>query len=71
MPRKTQAQKEEERLDQQIESAWYRLCSGVQVSIMDIPKIFRECREALTAGMSIDGAIIHVAEKYRQNSRVA
>lgn len=49
-------------LDKQIERAWYRQADGVQVSILDIPKIFADCRKAViedghTIAYAIDCAI--------------
>ena len=33
-----------------VEQAYYRTCSGVQVNILDIPKIFAEGRRIVEAG---------------------
>lgn len=55
------------KLDKEIEQAWYRLASGVQVNIMDIPKITREVKDAVLAGASVDDATIAAREKYRLN----
>ena len=70
MARKTAEQKESERIDNAIEAAWYKHCSGVQVNIMDIGKIFKECRAALPR-MTIEDAVKAAAAKYSQNARAA
>lgn len=59
--------KEEKKLDRDIELAWYRLAYGVQVNIMDIPTIFRECRVAVGAGRNLDEVIQECITRYRQN----
>jgi hypothetical protein len=52
-------------LDKQIEAAYYRLCDRVQVSIMDIPKIFRDVKSELAAGTDMDSAILSVVKHYQ------
>jgi hypothetical protein len=54
-------------LDNQIEKAYYRQGHGVQISIMDIGKIFSECRAAVLAGGDLDAAIGTAIAKYRKN----
>lgn len=54
-------------IDQEIERQWYAQASGVQVPIMDIPKIFADCRKAHTEGVSIEDAVKAAAAKYRVN----
>lgn len=55
-------------LDKQIEQAWYRLASGVQVSILDIPKIFKYVREQVQFGQPLDGAITMAVARFGQNT---
>ncbi len=57
----------EKKLDKEIEQAWYRLAEGVQVSVMDIPRIFRDVKLEMAAGMSVDEAVVTVREQYRKN----
>jgi hypothetical protein len=53
--------------DSAIEQAWYRLASGIQVNMMDIPKIFKECREAMQSGQSVEDVVKAAIAKYRLN----
>lgn len=53
--------------DNLIEQTWYRLASGVQVNIMDIPAIFRECAAAMQTGASCDDAVTAAIAKHRKN----
>ena len=54
MPRMTKEQKAEKLLDKQIEKVYYATCSGVQVNIMDIPKIFRYGRQLIAEGKNLE-----------------
>ncbi len=64
--RRPRAARGEKALDKQIESAYYRVASGVQVSIMDIPKIFRDAKAELTGGRTdIDNVLIEVVKRYQ------
>lgn len=49
--------KEEKALDKAIEQAYYRLAQGKQIGIMDIPKVFKDCRLAITQGATLDQAM--------------
>jgi len=42
-------------IDKRIEAAYYATCSGVQINIMDIGKVFAEGRRALAEGADEDG----------------
>lgn len=56
----------EKALDKQIEAAYYRVASGVQVSIMDIPAIFRDAKAMLAGGRTdIDQVLIEVVKRYQ------
>lgn len=55
----------EKKLDQRIADAWHRLMSGVQVPILDIPRIFRDVKLEIAAGMSVEEAVMRVGERYR------
>lgn len=59
-------QSAEKALDKSIEAAYYRLASQVQVSIMDIPEIFRDVKLELAGGVDMDSAVISVVRKYQQ-----
>lgn len=56
-------------IDKQIEEAWYRLSSGVPVSVLDISKIFSESRADIEAGKSVDEAVTAARDKYRQDTQ--
>lgn len=59
--------KSEKQLDKDIERAWYRLASGVQVNIMNIGKVFADARAAMLTGATLDDAVTAAREKYREN----
>jgi hypothetical protein len=61
------ARKKTDELDKQIEKAWYRLASGVQVNIMDIPAIFRAVRSAVEVGADLDTAVQAAIVVFRKN----
>jgi hypothetical protein len=52
-------------VDRLIERAWYRHANGIPVSVMDIPKIFREARALMAAGQSADAAVLALIPVYR------
>jgi len=56
----------ERALDKQIEASYYRHAQGVQVSVMDIPKIFRDIKLELAGGVDIDTATRTVVSHYRK-----
>lgn len=58
------AKKKADKQDDLIAEAWYRLAFGVQVDIMDIPKIFRDVKLELAAGTQLDEAIKQAIQKY-------
>ena len=56
-------------LDDLIEQAYCRLnrIESIQVNIMDIPKIYADCTEAVKAGTDLDEAMKVAVAKYRLN----
>lgn len=54
-------------LDKQIERIYYETCSGVQIPIMAISKIFEAGRKAASEGLDIKQAILDAVEKVRVN----
>ncbi len=57
----------EKAIDAAISSAWHRLMSGVQVPIMDIPRIFRDIKLEMAGGVPLDQAVLSVGSRYRVN----
>lgn len=51
-------------LDAAIEQEYYRQGHGVQVSIMDIPKIYTDCRAAVGRGEALADAMRAAVDKY-------
>lgn len=57
-------------IDVRIERAYGSACQGVQINILDIPKVFDEGRRALAAGAddaALEEAIKAFVAKIRQN----
>ena len=54
-------------LDDAIGHAWQHLMSGVQVPIMDIPRIFRDIKLEIAAGADLLTAVQVVGTRYRVN----
>lgn len=54
-------------IDRAISEAWRRLMSGVQVPILDIPRIFRGIKLEMAAGAPLDQAVLAVGSRYRVN----
>ncbi len=59
--------KKEKEIDALIERTYYRHGSGVQINILDIPKVFRMGREALASGRNLDDAIKEAIAQLRVN----
>lgn len=64
---KSRKQQAAEKIDNLIEAEYYKQASGVQVSVMDIGKIFAECRADLLAGKTMENAVKSAIAKYRKN----
>lgn len=62
--RKTKAEKA---LDTQIERIYYANCSGIQINMLDIPKVFAAGRAAALAGTDITAAIVTTVAAIRVN----
>ena len=54
-------------IDSMIGAAWARFMSGVQVSIMEIPKIFRDIKLEMSGGATLEDAVRNVGNRYRVN----
>lgn len=67
---KNMTKSEEKKIDKKVESIFYKRCSGIQVSIMDIGKIFRVGKAAALAGLSdeqIGNEIFTFVQTIRKN----
>lgn len=56
--------------DKRVEAAYYATCNGVQINMMDIPKVFKIGRQAVAAGCddeSLKLTIIAYVETIRCN----
>lgn len=61
------ARSKTDKLDREIEQAWRRLASGVQVDIMRIGDIFEDVRKSIAGGAVLDAAVKMAIAKYREN----
>lgn len=59
--------KAERALDAEINRLYCENCSGIQVSILDIPSIFDEARKAKAEGRDMKEAIVSFVQKIRKN----
>ena len=58
----------DKKLDKLINQAWGMYASGIQVSIMDMGKIFAEIKTLISPGRSLEDIIVNVVvPKYRKN----
>lgn len=55
--RRTNHSRRVDAIDKLIERVYYQTCSGIPISVMDIPKVFAEGRRALAAGEDLTKAI--------------
>lgn len=59
--------KEEKALDREIDKLYRENCSGIQIDIFDIPKVFAEARKAKAEGRDMKGAIVSFVNSIRKN----
>lgn len=59
--------KNDNAIDTMIGAAWARFMSGVQVSVMEIPKIFRDIKLEMAGGATLEDAVRAVGSRYRVN----
>jgi hypothetical protein len=55
------------KLDREIERIYYESCAGVQVSILDIPRVFDAGRKAAAEGRDVKEAIVSFVASVRKN----
>lgn len=54
-------------IDKEIERIYYRIACGVQINMLDIPKIFFAGRDAELLGQDMEAAIAAKIAELRQN----
>ncbi len=59
--------KQLKQLDSEISQRWTKLAHGIQVNMMDIPRIYQYCREKTLQGYDLDTSVNDMIEKYRMN----
>jgi hypothetical protein len=63
----TKQSKADKALDREIDKLYRENCSGIQVSIMDIPRIFAEAKKARAEGRDMNDAIVSFVNTIRKN----
>ena len=58
------AKKTSNPIDKAIEQAYYVAAQNRQINIMDIPKVFADCRLAISTGEPVESAVKAAVEKY-------
>ncbi len=53
--------------DKQIEQVYYANCSGIQINMMDIPRVFDVGRRAIASGVDLKQAIVAFVDSIRKN----
>lgn len=62
--------RQQKQIDKRVEQAYYASCSGIQIDIMDISKVFKVGRQAVANGADEAGlksAIREFVETIRKN----
>lgn len=59
--------KVDKQIDARIAAIYTRNCSGIQINILDISKIYRVGREAILSGQDPEPAIVAFVQTIRQN----
>jgi len=70
MPRTTKASTVQKAQDRLIEAIYYRHAQGVQISILDIPKVYAAGRAAIAAGGDLDAvraAVVGAVDALRRS----
>jgi len=56
-------------LDAEVERVYYEIAFGVQVNVMDIPRIFRDAKLEHSAGASIKDCMPVIVARYALNQK--
>ncbi len=59
--------KAEKQFDKDVETAYYKHGQGVQINIMDIPKVFSDAKVAVAAGLTIEESVVASIARLRRN----
>lgn len=59
--------KADKTLDREIDKLYRENCANIQVSIMDIPRIFAEAKKARAEGRDMKDAIVTFVNSIRKN----
>ena len=59
--------KADKALDREIDKLYRENCSGIAISILDIPKVFAEARKAKAEGRDMKEAIVFFVNSIRKN----
>lgn len=54
-------------LDKEITAIYTRECSGIQINIMDIPRVYAEAKKAKSEGRDMRDAIVAFVQTIRKN----
>lgn len=59
---------QERKIEDAIAAMFYRVANCVPISVMDIPKLYRECREGwIVQGRDLETVMQECVAKYRRN----
>ena len=61
------ARQKKDTVEMAIEQEWYKQGSGVQINIMNISKVFKDCKVEMKQGKTVQEAIANAIVKYREN----
>lgn len=68
MPTMTRSEKiAHNRAEKEISKVYHENCSGIEIMMMDIPKVFAEGHKALKEGRDLKAAIVDFVQTIRQN----
>jgi hypothetical protein len=57
----------EKKLDAEISAIYHKHCNGIQIMIMDMPKIFDVAKKARLEGRDMTDAIVNFVQSIRKN----
>lgn len=55
------------KLDTEISKLYHESCNGIQINMMDIPKVFEAAKKARTEGRDMKEAIVSFVQSIRKN----